>query len=144
PIPADGHAAPSSSAAASAIDEEKRAGGTLACLHLREVLPADQVSHGARNWEQQSVGRAPAPLESPGELRVCLPVVTIEGDNLSDCFATGEHAVQGLEFSQCALPQRPALVLPDESAEPSARGPRLRRHGIELSRNGALPQACTR
>ena len=67
-IPTDGHAAPSSSVAASAIDKEKRAGGTLAGLHLRQILPTDQVSHGARDWEQQSIRRAPAPLELPREL----------------------------------------------------------------------------
>ena len=67
-IPTDGHAAPSSSMATSAIDKEKRAGGTLACLHLRQILPTDQVSHGARDWEQQGIRRAPAPLESAREL----------------------------------------------------------------------------
>jgi hypothetical protein len=32
--------------ATSAIEKEERAEGTLACLHLREILPTDQVSHG--------------------------------------------------------------------------------------------------
>jgi hypothetical protein len=105
PVPAYGHAAPTSSTAARAIDKEKRAQGPLACLHLREVLLTDQVSHCARDGEQQRVGRAPAPLESPRELRGGPPMATIDGHNLSERFITREHTVQRLEFLQHVLPQ---------------------------------------
>src|SRR4249919_3982964 len=121
-IPTDGHAAPSSSMATRAIDKEKRAGGTLACLHLREILPTDQVSHGGRNWEQQSVGSAPAPLKSPHELRLPPPMATIDRD-LTERLVTREHTVQGLDFLHCVLPQRAASVFLHERAKPFAQGP---------------------
>ena len=129
--------------ATSAIDKEERAGRTLACLHLREILPTDQVSHCGRNWEQQGVGRAPAPLDSPRELRLRPPMATIDRNDLTERLVTPEHTVQGLDFLHCVLPQRLASVFLHERAKPFAQRPRLRRHSVEFSRDGALLKACT-
>jgi hypothetical protein len=143
PISTDCHAAPPSSMAAGAIDKEQRAGRPLAGLHLREILPADQVSHCARDWEQQRVWRAPAPLESPRERWPGPLMLGIERHNLSERFIAGEHAIQGIEFLQRALPEGSAFVLLHEGAKPLAKSPGLRRHRIEFSRDGALLKAST-
>jgi len=70
-------------------------------------------------------------------------MATIEGDNLTERLVTREHTVQGLEFLHCVPPQRVAFVFLHERAEPFAQRPRLRRHSIQFSWDGALLKACT-
>ena len=55
-IAADRHAAPPSGMPTSSIDEEKRARGSFAGLHLGEIFRADEVRQRSRQWKEQRLG----------------------------------------------------------------------------------------
>jgi hypothetical protein len=66
-IAADRHAAPSTRAASSSIDEQKRASRPLARFHIGEVLCADEVGQRSRQGKEKRLRGLPAPLSAPGE-----------------------------------------------------------------------------
>jgi hypothetical protein len=63
------------------------------------------------------------------------------GHDLSEFFIAGEYAIQRLEFAQGLRPQGLSLMLGDERAEPFPQSPRLSRHSVELTGDGAILKA---
>ena len=92
----------------------------------------------------------PAPLRAPGEAGnhlFCLSVVVflivepIANHDLTELFVARQQLIQWFDLPQRVRLQRSTHVFVDKRFKPISQGARLRRNGIELTRNGALSQS---